>query len=53
MQELYRYEQTGVKQDGTIEGELLPTGITPTFADRFRKAGVNIEMGIAATMRWR
>jgi len=52
MQELYRFEQTGVSEDGAIQGELLPTGITPTFADRFKKAGVNLELGLAG-MRWR
>ena len=47
MQELYRFEQAGVAESGAIQGELVPTGITPTFADRFRKAGINIEMGLA------
>jgi pilus assembly protein CpaF len=51
-QELYRFEQTGVDENGAIQGELLPTGITPTFAERFRKAGVNLELGLAG-MKWR
>jgi pilus assembly protein CpaF len=46
-QELYRFESTGVAEGGAILGELVATGITPTFADRFRKAGINIEMGLA------
>lgn len=46
-QELYRFEQTGVSTAGAIEGSLVPTGITPTFADRFRRAGINMEMGLA------
>jgi pilus assembly protein CpaF len=49
MQELYRFEQTGVAEGGAIQGELIPTGITPTFAERFRKAGINIEMGLPGT----
>ncbi len=52
MQELFKFEQTGVGKDGTIEGGIVPTGITPTFADRFKKAGVTVEMGLAG-MRWR
>jgi pilus assembly protein CpaF len=52
MQELYRYEQTGLGKDGAIEGEIVPTGITPTFADKFKKAGINVDMGLAG-MRWR
>jgi pilus assembly protein CpaF len=51
MQELFRYEQTGVSDDGAILGQMTPTGITPTFADRFRKAGINLEMGISMP-RW-
>jgi pilus assembly protein CpaF len=52
MQDLYKFEQTGVGKDGEIIGEMVPTGITPTFADQFRKAGVELEMGLAG-MRWR
>jgi hypothetical protein len=52
MQELYRFEQESVTEDGAIHGELQPTGIMPTFAEKFKKAGVTIEMGLAG-MRWR
>jgi len=52
MAELYRFEQSGVGKDGEIEGAIVPTGITPTFAEKFRKAGINLEMGLAGT-RWR
>ncbi|HZP57734.1 MAG TPA: CpaF family protein [Dehalococcoidia bacterium] len=51
MQELFRFDQAGVAPDGTILGHAAPTGIVPTFAERFRKAGVNLEMGIALP-RW-
>ncbi|HET6615644.1 MAG TPA: CpaF family protein [Dehalococcoidia bacterium] len=51
MQDLYRYEQTGVGKDGSIEGEMVATGITPTFAERFRKAGIELEMGMPG-VRW-
>jgi pilus assembly protein CpaF len=51
MQELFRFDQTGVGADGSILGDVTPTGIMPTFADRFRKAGVNLESGISAP-RW-
>ncbi|HET6614429.1 MAG TPA: CpaF family protein [Dehalococcoidia bacterium] len=50
-QELYRFEHKGVAADGTIMGELEPTGITPTFAEKFRAAGHTIEMGLSG-MRW-
>jgi pilus assembly protein CpaF len=51
MQEIYRFEQTEIRPDGSIQGELVPTGITPTFADRFRKAGIAIDTGLPAA-RW-
>src|SRR5437773_8733558 len=44
MQELYRFEQQDVDASGTIRGELVPTGITPTFAEPLRNAGVHIEI---------
>jgi len=50
-QELFRFEHTGVSPDGTILGRMTPTGITPTFAEKFRQAGETIEMGIPG-MRW-
>ncbi len=52
MQELYRFEQTGVGKDGAIEGQIMPTGITPTFTEKFKKAGITLEMGLAG-MGWR
>ena len=46
MQDLYRFDQRGVTGDGTITGDFVATGITPTFAEKFRSAGFNIEMGV-------
>jgi pilus assembly protein CpaF len=48
MQDLFRFDQTGVSADGNILGQIVPTGIMPTFAERFRRAGVALEMGIPA-----
>jgi hypothetical protein len=31
---------------------MVPTGITPTFVEKFKRAGINLEMGLAG-MRWR
>ena len=49
-QDIFVYEQTGVR-DGKIEGVLKPTGIRPTFMDRFKETGVELppgEFGIPA-----
>jgi pilus assembly protein CpaF len=52
MQDLFRFEQVGVGEGGRIQGALESTGIRPTFADRFAKAGVPLEMGAPAGERW-
>ena len=52
MQELFKFETTHIEPDGRIVGELIPTGIVPTFADRFAQAGVPIESLIPVVGRW-
>lgn len=39
MQEIFRFEQQSVAEDGTVIGEIRPTGIRPRFSDRLRAAG--------------
>jgi pilus assembly protein CpaF len=43
-QDIFVFEQTGVR-DGQIEGMLKPTGIRPTFMDRFREAEIFLPPG--------
>ena len=43
MQDLFVFETKAIAEDGQIIGELQSTGIVPTFADRFTKAGVPLE----------
>jgi len=52
MQELFKFELTAIEQDGRIVGELQPTGIMPTFAERFAQAGMPIESIIPGMGRW-
>ena len=52
MQDLFRFEQAGVGEDGRILGSLEPTGIRPTFADRFAKSGVTLDVDATAPGRW-
>ena len=42
LQEIFKYQQRGVDGDGKIIGDLVPTGIRPSFADRFAIAGINM-----------
>jgi pilus assembly protein CpaF len=52
MQDLFHFEQVGVGDDGRILGSLESTGIRPTFADRFAKAGVTLDLGAPVGGRW-
>ena len=38
-QDLYRFEARGIDPEGRLMGELLPTGIVPTFADEVGQMG--------------
>jgi pilus assembly protein CpaF len=51
LQDLFRFEQTGVGEEGKIEGEMAPTGIRPSFAERFTSAGIPLPEGIFVTGR--
>jgi pilus assembly protein CpaF len=42
MQDLFRFEQTGVDTDGRILGELRTTGIRPRFAEKFEVSGIHL-----------
>jgi enamine deaminase RidA (YjgF/YER057c/UK114 family) len=49
-QDIFEFEQTGVS-NRRIEGDLKPTGIRPTFMDRFETRGIQLppgEFGIPA-----
>jgi pilus assembly protein CpaF len=49
-QDVFIFEQTGMK-DGKIEGDLKPTGIRPTFMQKFQVNGIELppgEFGIPA-----
>ncbi len=52
MQDLFRFEQTGVDSEGRVQGELKATGIRPTFADRFEKSGIDFDWGQFSRGAW-
>ncbi len=53
LQDLFRFKQTGVDPEGRVLGHMVPTGIRPTFAERFDSIGVSLADGLflAAEMR--
>jgi len=42
MQDIFRFEQTGIDENGKILGELLPTGLRPRINDRIIDAGIHL-----------
>ncbi|HQL40628.1 MAG TPA: CpaF family protein, partial [Anaerolineaceae bacterium] len=42
MTEVFRFEQTGITQDGKVLGDLKPTGIRPLFGPRLEAAGFKL-----------
>lgn len=46
LQDLFRFQQTGVDPEGKILGRISPTGIRPTFTERFEAAGIHLPEGL-------
>jgi pilus assembly protein CpaF len=42
MQEIFKFDRTGMGEDGTVLGELKPTGVRPKFAEKLRLSGFNL-----------
>ena len=52
LQEIFKFEQTGIDKDGTVKGTLQATGIRPLFADRLETRGIKLPDNIFNTARW-
>ena len=46
MQEIFKYERSGMEQDGSIHGRFTATGIRSQFADRFTAWGYELPSSI-------
>jgi len=46
MQEVFRYQRTGLKPDGTIQGHFTACGVRSHYADRFRQWGYDLPPSI-------
>ncbi|WP_198119109.1 CpaF family protein [Massilia rhizosphaerae] len=42
MQEIFRFEQTGIDADGKVQGHFCATGVRPRFTDRLRMFGAAV-----------
>lgn len=52
MQDLFKFEQGGIDQNGKVLGRMVPTGIRPSFFEHFSLAGMNIPSEMFASDRW-
>ncbi|HLF79908.1 MAG TPA: CpaF family protein, partial [Dehalococcoidia bacterium] len=46
MQDIFRFDQTGVDSEGRVKGAFRSTGIRPRFAERFENLGIQLAPGI-------
>ncbi len=51
MQEIFRFERTGLEPDGTILGHFTGTGLRSHYADRFKRWGYDLPMSIYDEVR--
>ena len=52
MQELFKFEVASIEPDGRIDGALAATGLMPTFAERFTRAGIALESFLPNIASW-
>jgi pilus assembly protein CpaF len=52
MQDLFTFEVSHIEPDGRLVGTMDPTGIMPTFAERFTKAGIPVESIVPSVGSW-
>ena len=53
LRDLFKYEVSGRTEDGTIQGELKPTGLLPTFADQMKVLGLHFPKSMLDAARKR
>jgi pilus assembly protein CpaF len=46
MQEIFVYRKRGIRETGEVQGEFVPTGIRPKFAERLQVSGVPLPMSM-------
>jgi pilus assembly protein CpaF len=46
LQELFEWRMKEITRDGTMVGELVPTGLRPTFLSKFEKRGISLPLGL-------
>jgi pilus assembly protein CpaF len=52
LQDLFVFRQTGVSPGGAVLGDFEPTGLRPSFSERVRVAGIDLEPAMFGMGRW-
>jgi pilus assembly protein CpaF len=39
-QEIFRFEQNGIDENGKVVGQIKPTGVQPRFLEKFEEKGI-------------
>ncbi|MNN78139.1 hypothetical protein D3C81_1946620 [compost metagenome] len=42
MQEIFTFRQTGIGEDGTVQGHFHASGVRPRFLERLRAFGISL-----------
>jgi pilus assembly protein CpaF len=50
MQDLFRFDQRGIDNDGRVVGEFRGTGLRPRFAEKFEVAGIHLPPDLFAQL---
>jgi pilus assembly protein CpaF len=51
LSELFRFKVDHVQPDRTVVGALQPTGLRPTFLDKFERHGIQLPNGLFGNLR--
>ncbi len=46
MTDIFKFEQTGINEDGKVIGDLKPTGMRPLFMKRLEAAGIKLALDV-------
>jgi pilus assembly protein CpaF len=46
LQDIFKFDRTGVDEEGNILGSLKPTGIVPKFVEQFKTAGIKMPLSV-------
>jgi pilus assembly protein CpaF len=53
MQEIFKFDQTGISADGQVEGRFQATGIRPKFVQRLKTRGIHLREDLFDPLKFR